>query len=80
MLVRKQHLWQEQSSQQSESHEDDSIFCNDVFFSKCQLLIIGEIENLDKLIEVYNDKANSPQISLDFPLEIGVNKAIDISQ
>ena len=40
----------------------------------------GEIEDLDKLIEVYNDKANSPQISLDFPLEISVNKAIDISQ
>lgn len=44
--------------------------------SKCQLLIIGGTEDLDKLIEVYNDKANSPQISLDLPLEIGVNKAI----
>ena len=45
-----------------------------IHLSKCQLLIIGGTENLDNLIEVYQD--NSPQIALDFPMEIGINKAI----
>ena len=45
-----------------------------IHLSKCQLLIIGGTENLDNLIEVYPD--NSPQIALDFPMEIGIKKAI----
>ena len=44
-----------------------------IYLSKCQLLIIGGTENLDNLIEVYQD---SPQMALDFPMKIGINKAI----